>query len=300
MAKRRIYDTRYINNSYELNMVRASLVNHYNNKYFNLFMTILKIGGLSQQAADFFLRRCWDTGNYCIFPVVNEPFVSTFTSSFVDVYGWAKDVEVVNKYNASFFPVGLQRVDRDVVIGYVRPNHKPIKTMVDNYIQRIVNIDMVINTNLIVHKMPFVVGVSPADRAKCEDLMQRLLNDDPVIFTELKDLQLAKAMTTNAPYIVDKLYAHRIALENELLTELGIDNVIADATKERLLVDEVNANNAIINLNGKMMLDQIQTAFDKANELWGFSLTIEPVLKAVTSVHEEEEDLKQEEVDEDV
>lgn len=286
MAKRRIFDTRYINNNYELNLVRSNLVDHYNNKYFNLFMTIYKAGGLSQQAADFFFRRCWDTGGYVIFPVAEEPYVSTFTTSLVDVYGWAKDVEVVNKYNASFFPVGPQRVDRDVVIGYVRPNHKSIKAMVDNYIERLVNIDMVINTNLVVHKMPFVVGVSPADRQKCEDLMQRLLNDDVVIFTELKDLQLAKAMTTNAPYIADKLYAQRIALEKELLTELGIDNAIVDETKERSLVDEVNANNALINLNGIMMLEQIKTAFDKANELFNFKLSIKPVLKTVQSVHE--------------
>lgn len=303
MAKKRFYyDTRYVDNTVDINGVRLDLINNYRNKYFNLFMTIFKIKNASVQEDDFIKRRYWDTGLICSFNTdIKKVYFSTFAGAEIDVYDWPKIVNVVNKRGAWFFPEGPQLVDVDVAIGYIKPNHKPIREMVDHYVTRIVNIDMVINTNLILHKIPFAVAVTPQDMNKARDIIQRIMNDDPVVFMELKDLQLVKALTTSAPYIIDKLYSQRISLENELLTELGIDNVIADqARKERLLVDEVNANNALINLNGKMMQNNIEDFLKQTNALFGTNFELELMIKPVQSIYEEEGNPGRSEDDESV
>lgn len=292
MGKRRIVNTEYVDNNKMFIEYKRKLTHFYVNKYFDIFMSLFKIDGLTFQANDFCMLRFWDVGGITSFQAVGlkDVYFSTFTMELVDTYGFPKTINVINKYNASFYPKGSQTVDKDVVICYLRPDRKPIKELVNLMIERIVNVEMVINTNLITHKMPFVVGVSPEDQAKAQDLLTRILNDDPVVFTSIKDLQLVKTLVTSTPYIIDKLHQHRIVLENELLTILGIDNVQGvQASKERLLVDEVNANNAVINLNYRMMYDSLNEFITKTNKLFGSNFKVIPRIMPVNSVYDASE-----------
>ena len=152
-----------------------------------------------------------------------------------------------------------------------------------------VQVDMVINTNLNVHKMPFLVGVTPTDEDKIQDLINRILNDEIAVFTDLEDLSMVQAFVTQTPYIIDKLYAYRTSLENELLTYLGLDNNLDDPTKDRLLVDQVNANNNLINANQYGFKKNIEAFIDHIREVLGYEITMEFVYKPVDSVYDNKE-----------
>ena len=95
---------------------------------------------------------------------------------------------------------------------------------------------------------------------------------------DLEAAQLAEAINTNTPYIIDKLYAARVKNENELLSFLGIDNTgnAAKATTETL--DEVNANNVLINLGQDEFLTNLQEFTDSIQEVLG--VTISAKMKA--------------------
>lgn len=145
---------------------------------------------------------------------------------------------------------------------------------------------MVIRTNLAVHKCPFVIGTSSADKEKMEDLIDRILGDELALYLDSDEIQLLKSLNTSAPYIIDKLYQYRISLENELLTYLGIDNNPIEKG-ERLLVDEINANNALINLSSKGYLDNLKDFFEQIKKQFGVTLTVKSNIEVSTSVHED-------------
>lgn len=61
---------------------------------------------------------------------------------------------------------------------------------------------------------------------------------------DLKDLQI---LDFNAPLNVDVLQGQLQIYENEILTYIGCDNNIPQIKKERLITDEVNSNDEILN-----------------------------------------------------
>ena len=68
-------------------------------------------------------------------------------------------------------------------------------------------------------------------------------------------------------YIVDKLQEEKQTIVNEFLNEIGINNANFEK-KERLLVDEVNANNDEISLNMKYARDNIKECVERVNKMF--------------------------------
>lgn len=139
---------------------------------------------------------------------------------------------------------------------------------------------MVINTNLQLHKLPFVIPVDE-DKAKIEDAIKRILNNELVLFVEGVDPALFKAVSTEAPYIIDKLHEYKVGLENELKTYFGVDNQGAIEKREQLQLDEINAGNDEINDYANNFLDCLTEWCDNIKETLGKDLSVEPTSKPV-------------------
>lgn len=118
-----------------------------------------------------------------------------------------------------------------------------------------------------------------------EDVVERILNNEVVVFADLQDLQRVQTLATQTPFIIDKLEAYRNDLECDLLTYLGIDNNNIEK-KERLIVDEVNANNDAINSYGAAIESEIQKFLDDINRVFGRKITITPRVKPVNTTQE--------------
>lgn len=142
---------------------------------------------------------------------------------------------------------------------------------------------MLINNNLKLQNMPFVIGVTEDDKEQFEDIITRILNNELIVFTSVGDLNKLQTLTTNSPYIVDKLKSYEVSLENELLTILGIQNSGSQAKKAQMLVDEVNANNDVISDFGMAIKDEITKWLDRANAVLGRELSIEEKSRPVDS-----------------
>ena len=79
----------------------------------------------------------------------------------------------------------------------------------------------------------------------------------------------------SVPYVADKLLEDKKKIENELLTLFGLNNV-ADK-KERLIVDEANANNDYINRNVDLLYKNRKIACDKINEKFNLNINVKRV-----------------------
>lgn len=269
--------------------LRISTKTVYVNKYFNLFLSNWEWNGLSLEQSDYIMRKFWANGTVAAFPIkfTDEIGFTAYAVSKYNMYDFPEVVNLVNKWQVPFIPITPQIVNKDVVIGWAQSNHKPINLIVDYYIDRMVQVDMVINTNLQVHKMPFVIGITPTDTEKAQDVIDRILNNEIAVFMDSEDLNMVKSFATGTPYIIDKLYSYKTSLENELLTFLGIDNASLDATRDRLIVDEVNANNAIINLNKEGVAAQFKAFSDNISKVLNYVISAKAKSQTVTSVHED-------------
>lgn len=64
------------------------------------------------------------------------------------------------------------------------------------------------------------------------------------------------------------------ALEDRFCTEVGLNNV-GSQKMERMVVDEVNANNEETKSRASLWLDQLKAGCDQANNLFGLSLSVD-------------------------
>lgn len=268
----------------------------YINKYYNIWMSKFKWTGLDEdikaQQENFIMRKLWCDGTVsCRYMKNVDTLVFAPYAGFeYDLYDFPSKVTLINLRNApvQMIPVDPQVVGKEVVLGWAQPNHKPIADIVRFYVDRMVQVDMVINTNLNLQKMPFLIGVNETDKAKMHDVLRRILNNEVVIFTDLEDVQRIQALATQTPYIIDKLVAHKRAIEQELLTILGIDNNGSQKLEQtHVSVDAVNANNDVINDYANAIQDEIEKWLDQIRKVFGRQVNIEALSRPVNTVHEQ-------------
>lgn len=131
----------------------------------------------------------------------------------------------------------------------------------------------VADVNISVNKTPYFVAVADNQRLTMENLINQIDENRPAVFgtkelssTIREDL---KILPTNAPFIADKLNDYKKEIWNEALTSLGINNL--NEKKERLITDETNSNNELINLNLQSFLAPRKEACKQFNKLFGLS-----------------------------
>lgn len=273
------------------------VINIYRNKYYNIWMSKFKWSGLDEvikeQQENYLMRAFWNIGKVAIRNIQHTDMIAMcdFAVSKYNYLDFPEEITLVNKRGTSekVIPEGVQIVNKDVCIAYCQPNHKSIKMLVDYYIDRIVQVEVLINNNLKLQNMPFVVGVTEEDKDQFDDIVNRILNNELIVYTSVGDLNKLQTLATNAPYIVDKLKTYEVSIENELLTVLGIDNSGAQARMAQLTVDEVNANNDAINDYGLAIEDEIKAWLERANAVLGRNISIEAKIKPVDSTHDYED-----------
>lgn len=124
--------------------------------------------------------------------------------------------------------------------------------------------------NIKAQKSPVIILVNENQRHTMEQLYDQINGNRPAIFGDkdnLKDSQI-KALNTEAPFVADKIMDYKKEIWNEALTFLGINNIMVDK-KERLITDEANSNNELINMNLQSYLAPRQLACKQFNEKFG-------------------------------
>lgn len=84
----------------------------------------------------------------------------------------------------------------------------------------------------------------------------------------------------NQNFIADKIFESLHQIENEFLTKIGIPNS-NDQKKERMLVDEVNSNNAQTSVATMTRLDRMKKGCEETNKMFGTDISVDWRIKPV-------------------
>ncbi len=274
----------------------------YENKYFSLWLNSRHFPELTRDQERFLMKELWVKGSVCAFIVPGtkqEPSLvvmqenkneSTlilenknqesgvlalvpYATSQWNIFDQPTIVTFISKRGASFIPTNPQIVNKDCVIIFAHPSHKPIYSLVSWYIERITDIEQTIKINLFAHKLPRLVIVDPQDENRVKEIMDAIEEGKTKIFLTATDWQAIKnVLDGGGTYIIDKLHQYKQNVENELLTMLGINNTPHEKA-ERLITDEANSNNQLIEQYGDCFKDEIQRCLDDVKEVLGFSIT---------------------------
>lgn len=301
----------------------------YENKYFGLFLNAYKFTNLTKNQERYLLKKLWQNGTIAAFVLEGtqsdpslKDLLSNKTKSTMELgndspngllvlvpyavnqYNIEDEPSVINFVNvrgAGFIPTGLKKVNKDCVIGWAHTSHSPVRSLVMYYIDRIVDVEKTINMNLFVHKLPRLVVCSPEDRSRVEDLMEAIERGETKIFLDVADWEAIKNVLesgSNTNFIIDKLYQYKQNLENELLSFLGINNIAVEK-KERLITDEANSNNQLINDSSECFLDCLKDFCEEVSNILNYPLSVEANSSPMSNEYEMDEEEEPESEEED-
>lgn len=160
----------------------------------------------------------------------------------------------------------------------------PTSTSMELFALRLYEAEQASFVNIKAQKTPVLLIVDEKQRLTMENLYSQYDGNRPFIFGDKKNLNpdSLKCLKTDAPFVADRIMEYKKEIWNEALTFLGVNNIMIDK-KERLITDEANSNNELINLNLQSYLAPRQKACDQFNEKFGLKGTDKEISVRVRS-----------------
>lgn len=202
-----------------------------------------------------------ELGNLCLDVIYNGRF---------DVYGNPVLRRAYSGYNNYQM---LLKESNSVIIwnNYLRTNSFLDVKM---FALRLYNLDRIIDVNANAQKTPVLVQGTEKQRLTLLNLYKEFDGNAPFIFGDKNlDLNVLKVLSTNAPYVCDKIYQLKTQIWNEALTYLGISNINIQK-KERLITDEVTRNQGGTIASRYSRLESRREAVKKINAMFGTNIEV--------------------------
>ena len=154
-------------------------------------------------------------------------------------------------------------------IVYIMNNdlEKPTFSSLELFAYRLYDIERIIDTNLNAQRTPVLIEGDTKTILTLKNVYKEYSGNTPFIFGN-KQFDISNKLNvlkTEAPYLIDKLDTHKHQIFNEALTILGIDNANTDK-KERLITNEVESNEQLINYYLNCWYKTRKKACDEINE----------------------------------
>ncbi len=158
----------------------------------------------------------------------------------------------------------------------IRNNYleRPTEESILLFANRLTTAERTIDVNINAQKTPVLIRCDDKDRLSMKNLYNNYEGNAPFILgSKQLNIDGLQVLKTDAPYVADKVQAYKKEVWNEALTFFGINNANSEK-RERLITDEVNANNEVININADAMLLTRQEACKEINDKYGLSVSV--------------------------
>lgn len=255
----------------------------YTNYYYRLMLiarSLFKWNNLPNGINEKWIERYLYSEGACVF--YKDPIVGFMVAKIGNTgpLNYYDEPTTIRPYATNYLytdPSDNDQLDNNVNCVIIRNNADSIPTypMIQLYSADLTNIKRTIDTNIEAQKMPVIVTCSDKQKLSLKQAIKQKQDNEPVIYAD-KGLETKEIGTlkTDAPIVFDKLQIQKTNVLNECLTFLGINNANTDK-RERLVTNEVEANNEMIRINADVMLEVRKQACKEINKMFGLNISVE-------------------------
>ena len=162
--------------------------------------------------------------------------------------------------------------DKDSVIIFNNMLHTNSWLDVKMFAKRLYNLDRIIDVNANAQKTPILIKGNEQQRLTLTNLYKEYDGNAPVIFADKSlDMNALQVLSTQAPYVADKIYQLKAQIWNEALTYLGISNV-SFQKRERMVSDEVTRSQGGTVASRYSRLNARRQACEQINKMFGLNI----------------------------
>ena len=235
------------------------------------------------------LPEWWDE-NYFLYVLYCRGYAAIFDSG---KFGVIPQQCGLQGYNVFYRPTNViianplldiknREIDKDCVLMQLQPDYTGVLDLCGHYAEKMALASSAINQNLWNTKISVVFFAgSDAEQQSVKKAYDRMSDGDPmvVVHKNMRDengnlkYELFNR-DVKASYIISDLISDLRKIEAEFDTRIGVPNANTDK-RERLISDEVNANNVETHILCDMWMDSIQDGIKKTKDMFGLDLKCE-------------------------
>ena len=173
----------------------------------------------------------------------------------------------------------------------------PTSPTIQLYAYKLSNIDRTIDININAQKMPIIIKCTDKQMLSLKKLIDKRNDNEPVIWASKElDTEGIEVLNTQAPPVFKDLELQKHMIWNECMTFLGINNANQDK-RERLVDDEVQANNEQIQASFNAMLKAREQACADINRIFGTNISVRKRIEIIPEAILDYEEPDKEEVE---
>ena len=188
------------------------------------------------------------------------------------------------------YSLGYEQYYNEDQIVIVRNNRmmKSTDSSIMLYAEQLAMLEMTRIVNLNAQKTPLLIRCDPKTEQSLRALYDQFQGDKPAIFsTKSMTEKPIEVLITGAPFLVDKFREEKRAVWNEALEFLGYNTNPSDKKKERLITNEVDANNEQIDIQAQTGLECRQEACDEFYKKFGVNISVKRRVHRLNDAMEE-------------
>ena len=173
-------------------------------------------------------------------------------------------------------------IDRDCVLLKLQPDYSSIMDIVSYYADQLALASEAMGVNLVNTKSGVVFGADGKAQAETfKKMFDNLSEGDPAVVIGKKLLNddgtpnwFPFVQNVKESYVTSDILSDMRKIEAMFDTEIGIPNANTDK-RERLISDEVNANNVETATRCELWLETLRTGLSKANNMFNLKLSVD-------------------------
>lgn len=248
-------------------------------RFYEIATSIFEWQNLPDSCDARYLERClYFKGQAALLKTDEYGFINTKAAANGDlnIYGLPTSInchsysfnEVRNVYN------GLieGKTDTDEAILVLNNTQRtPTFSSMRLFALRLTEVERTIDTNIKRLKLPYILTGSKQQELTLKNIFRSIDNNEPALVVDKNNINLKDlgAIELKVPVLCNELMLYKKEIVNEALTVLGVNNL--SEKRERLISDETNTNNEMINYNLMSFLSTRQLAAKQFNEKYGLT-----------------------------
>lgn len=225
----------------------------------------------------------------------------TMNSSELNIYGEFPDVHAFgwNGFNKTYtnYMYGTDNTDAEAIICRDNDLMYPMINVIWMYAKRLTDTMRTLDVTARKLKTPYFITCDEAQKSSIKKILDDVdFNQDSIIANRSTMPNEFNVLQTGVqPESVRVLWEHYSNLESEIRTFLGINSAANLDKKERLVVDEAQANDILTDINIQYRLKSYRQFCDTVKNLWGLNISIVSNIDIVETKAENDDSIIQNE-----
>ena len=235
------------------------------------------------------LPEWWDE-NYFLYVLYCRGYAAIFDSG---KFGVIPQECGLQGYNVFYRPTNViianplldiknREIGKDAVLMQLQPDYMGVLDLCGHYAEKMALASSAINQNLWNTKISIVFFAgNDAEQQSIKKAYDRMSDGDPMVVVH-KNLRDENGnlkyevfnRDVKSSYVISDLISDLRKIEAEFDTRIGVPNANTDK-RERLITDEVNANNVETHILCDMWMDSIQDGIKNVKDMFGLDLKCE-------------------------